>query len=177
MKTPRPDLLASLILVVAPLLSQCAPRSATQAGTPAVSAVVSAHWVQVSSRPPTFYPQGVPADCATDIRSGEWVSTENASNTRFFIPFKGIAPAKRRALIQEALALQSEKKRNQIDKESKVDATTVAVAATAVAVTPVVFPVFVAAEIVGTFVPWIYEPMWVRDAKAARGHSSTQSEN
>ena len=177
MRTKRLHLLAMLVLPSALLLNQCAPTHAPKPETPVDLSAVSEHWVKISSRPPIFYPQGVPADCATDFRSGEWVSTENASDTHFFIPFKGIAPAKRQALLQEALDLRSEKKRNQIENEGKLNATTVGTAATAAAVTPVVFPVFVAAEILGTFVPWIYEPMWVRDAKDTRKRSSTQSGN
>jgi hypothetical protein len=137
----------------------------------------SKHWTQVATNPPTYYPRGVPADCDSDFHSGEWVYTENDSDTRFFIPFKGIPPVKRQALLQEALALRSERKRNQIDTEGKLNATTAGAAATAVALAPVVLPVFVAAEVLGTFVPWIYEPAWVRDAKATRGHSSTQPGN
>lgn len=166
-----------LVLPSALLLNQCAQTHAPKPETPAVSSVASNHWVKVSSRPPIFYPRGVSADCATDFRSGEWVSTENASDTRFFIPFKGIAPARRQALLQEALALRSEKKRDQIKNEGKLNATTVGAAATAVALSPVILPAFVAAEVLGTFVPWIYEPMWMRDAKTTRGRSSTQSGN
>ena len=177
MKTSGPHLLAMLVLPSTILLNQCASTNTPKTETPAVSSVVSNHWVKVSSRPPIYYPRGVPADSSTDFRSGAWVYTEDASDTRFFIPFKGIAPAKRQALLQEALALRSEKKRNQIENEGKLNATTVGTAATAAAVTPVVFPVFVAAEVLGTFVPWIYEPMWVRNAKSTRGHSSNQPRN
>lgn len=177
MRTKRLHLLAMLFLPSTLLLNQCASTNTPKPETPVDSSVVSNHWVKVSSRPPIYYPRGVPADCATDFRSGEWVFTEDASDSRFFIPFKGIAPAKRQALLQEALALRSEKKRNQIENEGKLNATTVGTAATVVAVTPIVFPVLMIGEVLGTFVPWIYEPMWVREAKSTRGYSSTQPRN
>jgi hypothetical protein len=166
-----------LVLPSTLLLNQCASTKTQQPETPVVSSVVSNHWVKVSSHPPTFYPRGVPTDCPTDYQSGDWIYTEDASDTRFFIPLKGIAPAKRQALVQEAQALRSEKKRNLIENDGKLNATMVGAGVTAVALAPVVATALLIGETLGTFVPWIYEPMWVRDAKARRGHASTQSGN
>ena len=75
------------------------------------------HWVQVSSRPPTYYPRGVAANCPTDHQSGEWVYTDDARGTRYFIPLHGVRRIPRQSLVQEALAARSEKKLGRIAAE------------------------------------------------------------
>lgn len=107
MKTSVTHLSAWLILLAALLLNQCAPIGTPISDAPLASSVIPEHWVQVSSHPPTFYPRGVSADCPTDYRSGEWVFTEDAKGTRFFIPFSCPGPIPRQALLEEALSAQS----------------------------------------------------------------------
>ena len=108
-----------LVLPSALLLSQCAPTSAPDSGTPAVSAIVSSHWVQVSSRPPTFYPRGVSAECPTDIESGEWVTTGDAKGTRYFIPVSCPPGVPRKTLVNEAISARSPQKIQQIEDETR----------------------------------------------------------
>jgi hypothetical protein len=60
-------------------------------------------WTKVSDKPPTWYPQGTPADHPTDFTSGEWISTEDAVGSRFFIPLHGLSPERRKTLIADAL--------------------------------------------------------------------------
>ena len=114
MKTPTSHLLAALILPAAMLLCQCA----TTAGTPprATTSVTapSHHWVKVSSRPPTFYPRGVAADCPTDFHNGEWIHAGDAADTRYFIPLRGIASDRRKVLLDAALAARAPNKVRQI---------------------------------------------------------------
>ena len=113
-----------MILPFALLLSQCAP-SAPSAPTPpqaaAPTVISKQHWVQVSSRPPTFYPRGVAADVPTDWHSGEWVVTGDEQGSRFFIPFQGIGATRRQVLLDEALAAVSEKKLQQIAAEDRAE--------------------------------------------------------
>ena len=121
MKTPTSHLLAALILPAAMLLCQCA----TTAGTPprATTSVTapSHHWVKVSSRPPTFYPCGVAADCPTDFHNGEWIHAGDAADTRYFIPLRGIASDRRKVLLDEALAARSQDKLRRIAAEDRAN--------------------------------------------------------
>lgn len=119
MKTGLPHLLASLILLSTLLLNQCAPTESPKSKNPGVSSVVPEHWVQVSSRPPTFYPRGVPADCPTDYRSGDWVSTGDAKGTRFFIPDSCPGRISRQALLEEALSARGPMKLQQNKAENR----------------------------------------------------------
>lgn len=79
--------------------------------------VTRSQWVKVSSRPPTYYPRGVAADCPTDHWSGEWVFTGDDLGTRYFIPFHGLGGADRQSLVHQALAARSERKLAQTAKE------------------------------------------------------------
>jgi hypothetical protein len=93
----------------------------TQPKPPPVLAVPKSapgsHWVKVSSRPPTFYPRGVPASAPTDHRNGEWVYTGDDQGTRFFIPHHPRATTSREILLEEALAARSQRKLDQIAAE------------------------------------------------------------
>jgi len=156
----------ALLVMAGSLLSACAPTAIqTPPATAAVPSINAAHWTKVTSKPPTWYPRGVAADCPTDFRSGEWISTGDAHGTRFFIPVKGIPTGKRQDLLHEALAFRSEKQRREIREEGKEN---LRAAGVAVALAPVAVPGILAAEVVGTFVPWIYEPAWIKDANDGR---------
>jgi len=67
---------------------------------------LSKQWVQVSSKPATWYPRGTPTDCPTDHWSGEWIYTADAKSTRFFIPNHGLSVERRDTLLHEALAVR-----------------------------------------------------------------------
>ena len=124
MRTRISRLPAVLILTATLLLSQCAPTPSkdTQPLATAV-AVPSQHWVKVSSRPPTYYPRGVAADCPTDCQSGEWVDTEDAWGTRFFIPLHGLGGPSRQTLLQEAWSARSRHKIERIAAEQRAATT------------------------------------------------------
>ncbi len=83
------------------------------------SFMASGHWVQVSKRPPTFYPRGVSANCKTDCNSGEWVYAGDAAGSRFFIPLHGLGNMSRKTLVNEALAARSEQLVDQIAAEDR----------------------------------------------------------
>jgi hypothetical protein len=102
----------SATLCIGMLLVSCASPSKNQPAP-----IVSQHWVNVSSHPPTFYPRGVAPDCPTDSRSGEWVYTGDAKGTRFFIPLRGIVGIPRQTLVQEAMDARSEKIQRQIGQD------------------------------------------------------------
>jgi hypothetical protein len=104
MTTKEPHLLATLTLLSALLLNQCAPTESPESKTHGGASVVTEHWTKVSSRPPTFYPRGVAADCSTDYQSGDWVETGDAVGTRFFIPLACPGGLPRQALVNEALS-------------------------------------------------------------------------
>ena len=74
-------------------------------------------WVKVSSKPPTWYPRGVAADCSTDFQNGEWVYTENSQDTRYFIPLHGLNQERRTKLRKEALAARTRDKKNRIVRD------------------------------------------------------------
>lgn len=106
---------ACLVLVLSGI--SCRTNGVTPpAGLPA--AVTRSHWVKVSSRPPTFYPRGVAADCPTDHWAGEWVFTGDDLGTRYFIPFHGLG-VDRQSLLHLALAARSERKLTQIAIENE----------------------------------------------------------
>ena len=84
-------------------------------------APVSRQWVKVSSQPPTFYPRGVSRDCPTDYQSGEWVETGDAAGSRYFIPLHTPAGPPRRDLVNEALAMRSERKMHEIANQDVAD--------------------------------------------------------
>lgn len=101
-------------------LSCCATTPPTDPSPPPAP---NANWVKVRSTPPTWYPRGTPAGCATDGQSGEWVNTGDAADTRFFIPFHGPSDFPRRTLVNEALAARSERKKRQITDEDRAEFT------------------------------------------------------
>jgi len=69
---------------------------------------MSEKWVKVRSAPPIWYPRGVSTDCPTDHRNGDWVYTEDAAGTRFFIPRHGLSKERRNVLLNEAAAARNE---------------------------------------------------------------------
>ncbi len=154
------------LVMAGSLLNSCVPTAIqTPPASAAVPSIHADHWTKVTSKPPTWYPRDVPADCPTDFRSGEWISTGDAHGTRFFIPVQGIPTGKRQDLLHEALAFRSEQQRREIRDEAKENLKTAGIA---VALMPVAVPGILAAEVIGTFVPWIYEPAWIKNAKNVR---------
>lgn len=119
MRTKRPNLLAMLALPSGLLLNQCASTHVPEPETPEVSSVVSAHWVKVSSRPPTYFPRGVSADRPTDCQSGDWVETGDAVGTKYFIPVACPAGEPREILFEEALSARSARNPQQIEDETR----------------------------------------------------------
>jgi hypothetical protein len=99
MKTAEFNCHAVMIVFAVLTLNQCSPSSDTIPQPTGAGASSSRHWVKVSSRPPTFYPRGVAADCATDVHSGEWVYTDDAQGTRYFIPVRDWGRTPRQTLI------------------------------------------------------------------------------
>ncbi|MCF7674302.1 MAG: hypothetical protein K9N23_00905 [Akkermansiaceae bacterium] len=83
--------------LVGVVISSCSttPRNTTP-GTQGAQ-IASNSWKKVSSNPPTWYPRGVAADHPTDHNSGEWVYTDDAEGTRFFVPLHGLPAVKRKA--------------------------------------------------------------------------------
>jgi hypothetical protein len=108
-----------MILLAALLLSQCAPTGGTPPQAATAVPVTSQHWVKVSSHPPTFYPRGIAANYPTDCHSGEWVSTADAQDTRYFVPFHGLGGQSRQDLVNEMLSMRSERKLNQLAAEDR----------------------------------------------------------
>lgn len=94
----------------------CQTTSTTSKTTSVPLTMTGTNWVKVSSRPPTYYPRGVAADCPTDHWSGEWVYTNDDKSTRYFIPLHGLGK-KRDVLVREALAARSRRKMAQINAE------------------------------------------------------------
>ena len=89
---------------VASMMSSCSsePRKVDQSKH--TVSKISNSWVKVRSRPPTWYPRGVPADHPTDFSNGSWTEAEDSLGTRFFIPTHGLPVALRKSLKAEALA-------------------------------------------------------------------------
>jgi hypothetical protein len=75
------------------------------------------NWVKVRSNPPTWYPRGIPANCATSHRDGEWIYAEDLHNTRFFVPLDGLKSERRKSLLAEALAARHPAKVRRIHQE------------------------------------------------------------
>ena len=162
MKYPLELFVSKRLTHMAPLLAGAMLVSCSNSHTPhppsgrltaSITPVNQRNWVKVSSRPPVWYPRGVPSDAQTDFRSGEWVYTGDVAGTRFFIPFKGVPKSKRQALREEALALRSENKRNEINNEGKRNvkaaAATVALIPVAIALSPLVFAGMI-------YTPWYF---------------------
>ena len=105
----------ALMMVV--FFSSCSTTTTHETVNPAPNP----HWVKVRSDPPTWYPLGTPTNCETDHRGGDWIITEDAQNTRFFIPFHGMPANHRKALINEALAARDADKLRKIDRENTVE--------------------------------------------------------
>ena len=88
-----------------------------RAAQTSIQAAPNRQWVKVRDHPPTWYPRGIPADCPTDHRNGDWVFTEDAQGTCFFIPRHIPQPAQRKQLLAEALAARQPDKVRRIDHE------------------------------------------------------------
>lgn len=80
------------------------------------------NWVKVRSEPPTWYPRGIPANCETSHRDGQWIYTEDIHNTRFFVPLHGLKSERRKSLLAEALAARDPAKIRRINQEQVDDA-------------------------------------------------------
>jgi hypothetical protein len=81
--------------------------------------VTRKNWVKISSQPPTYYPTGVAADSPTDHWTGEWVYTDDAKGSRYFIPHHGLGKIPRQTLVHEALSARSERRLAQIANEDR----------------------------------------------------------
>lgn len=79
------------------------------------------HWVKVATEPPTFYPVGVAYDSSTDYLSGEWVEIGDEKASRYFIPLHLPGGPPRQELVNEALAMRSERKLREIAKQDSSD--------------------------------------------------------
>lgn len=75
--------------------------------------------MKVSSKPPTYYPSGVPEDHPTDYRSGKWIYLKDTADTRFFIPIHGLLPEKRKALKAEAMAARHKDLTRNVNSEDR----------------------------------------------------------
>lgn len=93
-----------ILSLVVGLMSSCSsgPRKVDRSSH--TVSKVSDSWVQVRSKPPTWFPRGVAADHPTGSRSGSWIDTEDSQGTRFFIPHHGLPGGLRKSLKDEALA-------------------------------------------------------------------------
>lgn len=92
------------------LLSAACQSSGPPPAAKVLPSAAARHWVKVSSQPPTFYPRGAARDCPTDYRSGDWVQTGDAAGTRYFVPVGDPGGHSSRALLDEALAMQTDRK-------------------------------------------------------------------
>jgi len=104
----------AVLLVLVALINSCSTTVSqlrtVPAGSPSIAPAATSRWVKIHPDPPTWYPRGTPADHPTDYRSGEWLYTEDAVGSRYFIPVRGIAKERREALRKEALAARSPRK-------------------------------------------------------------------
>jgi hypothetical protein len=66
------------------------------------------HWTMVASKPPTYFPRGVPAGAPTNWQDGEWFRICDAAGTRYFIPFKIPAGSNRGRLVSEVCSLRTD---------------------------------------------------------------------
>ena len=122
--------LAALPVLAVPLLvawcCSCTTTGSRVSPAPAPIAKPGKLWTKVSTPPPTWYPRGTPADHPTDFKSGEWILTEDAVGSRFFIPLHGISLERRKALVAEALASRNlagiARRDRAIDQEARAGA-------------------------------------------------------
>lgn len=77
----------------------------------------NSNWVNVHSKPPTWYPRGTPANGPVDYHAGEWIYAEDSSDNRFFIPFHGLSTERRKTLLAEAFAARNPEKLKIINRE------------------------------------------------------------
>ncbi len=107
------------LVILAAVTSSCATSKKSDPSTH-VAPAIGRSWVKVKSKPPTWYPRGVPADHPTDFYSGEWFYLEDTADTRFFIPIHGLLPDKRKALKAEAMAARHPDTIQRITSEERV---------------------------------------------------------
>lgn len=75
----------------------------------------------VASKPPTYYPRGVPADAPTNWQDGEWFRICDTAGTRYFIPFKTPAASNRERLVSEVCSLRTGDYQRQIAAEDTAE--------------------------------------------------------
>ena len=110
-----PLALASALVSSCATTTQAPPVATTQPRQ--VAASLDKRWVKVHANPPTWYPRGTSADCTTGCMDGEWVYTEDPQGTRLFIPLRGLAADRRKALLAEAFAARTPAKIRRITTE------------------------------------------------------------
>lgn len=103
-----------VVALAAGFVASCATSSSHPQSGPGQAAEAefapAKQWVRVKANPPTWYPRGTPADQPTALRDGEWVYTEDALGSRYFIPVRGISSEWRQLLRRQALAARSSRK-------------------------------------------------------------------
>ena len=111
--------------MLAQLVSSCAttgkPTQPSQSASLSTQAALAEEWTKVHNNPPTWYPRGVSPDIETDHASGDWIYTEDAQGTRFFLPRHGIQSDRRKKLLADALAARSPEKKERIAHEEAVN--------------------------------------------------------
>lgn len=85
-------------------------------------AVVGAHWVKISERPPAFQPRVCSGNKDTGYRTGDWFELGDAEGTRYFIPFIVPGPIPRQKFIDEVIAARPEKKQREMAHQARTDA-------------------------------------------------------
>lgn len=98
----------AFLIILAAVTSSCSTSGESDPSTH-VAPPISRSWVKVKSKPPTWYPRGVPADHPTGFKDGEWIYLEDTLDTRMFIPLHGLLPDKAKALKAEAMAARHPK--------------------------------------------------------------------
>ena len=101
------------VLTALCLVTSCSTTPKAQEVNPAPPS----QWVKACSQPPTWYPRGTAANCVTDHTTGEWIYTEDAQGTRFFIPLHGLPADRRKTLLAEAFAARNPDKSRRIANE------------------------------------------------------------
>ena len=119
MKTPLCILITAL---TAGLLASCkssAPGKPEKKPIgPVYSALQSGNWQRVQTKPPTYFPKGIPADHPTDYRDGFWVNSGDSQGSRFFIPARGSSISQEQ-LIAEAMEAMTPEAREELKRQGK----------------------------------------------------------